>query len=227
MGWMLNPPNRGFQRRADCTLQEAGLQADGRARRQLRDDSTMSHEPPRREQAARLKGPPPMVVWLTGLSGAGKTTIATRLEALLADRGRHTFLLDGDQLRQGLCKDLGFTAADRVENIRRAGEVARLLTDAGLVVVAAFISPFAAEREMVRRLMRPGQFIEVFVDTPLDVAEARDPKGLYRRARAGELKDFTGIDSPYEAPTAPDLRIDTRTTSADDAAAAILARLGL
>jgi len=180
-----------------------------------------------RERRARLKNQRPMVVWLTGLSGAGKSTIATRLDALLAERGRHTFVLDGDHLRHGLSKDLGYTDADRVENIRRAGEVARLMTDAGLIVIAAFISPFAAERAMVRSLMRPGEYFEVFVDTPLAVAEARDPKGLYRKARAGQLKHFTGIDSPYEAPSAPDLRIDTRTTSADDAAASILARLGL
>jgi len=127
-------------------------------------------------------------------------------------------LLDGDQLRLGLNRDLGFTAADRIENVRRAGEVARLMTDAGLIVIAAFISPFAAERETVRRLMRPGEFVEVFVDTPLEVAEARDPKGLYRRARAGQLKNFTGIDSPYEAPEHPEIRVDTTTMTAEQAA---------
>ncbi len=149
------------------------------------------------------------MLWLTGLSGAGKSTIANLVEKKLARMNRHTFLLDGDNVRHGLNKDLGFTDADRVENIRRVGEVAKLMTDAGLIVITAFISPFRAERRMVRQMMRPGEFFEIFVDTPLAAAEARDVKGLYKKARAGQLKNFTGIDSPYEAPEAPELRIDT------------------
>ena len=175
-----------------------------------------------RETHARLKNQRPMVLWLTGLSGAGKSTIANLVEKKLLRMNRHTFLLDGDNVRHGLNKDLGFTDADRVENIRRVGEVARLMTDAGLIVITAFISPFRAERQLVRDMMLPGEFIEVHVDTPLAEAEARDVKGLYRKARAGELKNFTGIDSPYEAPEAPELRIDTTTTSADEAATAIV-----
>jgi bifunctional enzyme CysN/CysC len=157
-------------------------------------------------------------VWLTGLSGAGKSTIANLLEKKLHAAGRHSFLLDGDNVRHGLNRDLGFTDADRVENIRRVGEVAKLMADAGLIVITAFISPFRAEREMVRDMLPAGEFLEVFVDTPLDEAERRDPKGLYAKARAGELNNFTGIDSPYEPPLAPDLRIDTQALSAEQAA---------
>ncbi len=149
------------------------------------------------------------MLWFTGLSGAGKSTIANLVEKKLVRMNRHTFLLDGDNVRHGLNKDLGFTDADRVENIRRVGEVARLMTDAGLIVITAFISPFRAEREMVRQMLRPGEFIEVHVDTPLADAEERDVKGLYAKARAGQLKNFTGIDSPYEAPEQPEIRIDT------------------
>jgi bifunctional enzyme CysN/CysC len=178
-----------------------------------------------REYHAESKQQRPAVLWLTGLSGAGKSTIANLVEKKLASMSRHTFLLDGDNIRHGLNKDLGFTDADRVENIRRVGEVAKLMTDAGLIVVTAFISPFRAERKMVRQMMRPGEFFEVFVDTPLEQAEARDVKGLYRKARAGQLKNFTGIDSPYEPPEAPDLRIDTTRMSADQAADAIVAML--
>jgi len=164
------------------------------------------------------KGQKPCVLWYTGLSGAGKSSIANMVDKKLHTMHRHGYLLDGDNVRHGLNKDLGFTAADRVENIRRIAEVARLMVDAGLIVSTAFISPFRAEREMARSLLGTGEFIEVFVDTPLHVAEARDPKGLYKKARAGELKNFTGIDSPYEAPENPDLRIDTTTTSPEDAA---------
>ena len=167
------------------------------------------------------------VIWLTGLSGAGKSTIANLVEKKLAALGRHTFLLDGDNLRHGLNKDLGFTDADRVENIRRVGEVARLMTDAGLIVITAFISPFRAERDLVRRMMAPGEFVEVHVDTPLSLAEERDVKGLYAKARAGELANFTGIDSPYQAPVNPDLRIDTTRMTADEAADAIIDQIGL
>ena len=178
-----------------------------------------------REVHAAQKGQKAAVVWLTGLSGAGKSTIANLVEKKLLARGRHTFLLDGDNVRHGLNKDLGFTEADRIENIRRVGEVARLMSDAGLIVITAFISPFRAEREMVRGMMAEGEFLEVFVDVPLDVAESRDPKGLYAKARAGELANFTGIDSPYEPPEEPDLRIDTTAMSADEAAELIVAAL--
>jgi bifunctional enzyme CysN/CysC len=167
---------------------------------------------------ARLKGQKPAVLWFTGLSGAGKSTIANLVEKKLAAMGRHTFLLDGDNVRHGLNKDLGFTEADRIENIRRVGEVAKLMTDAGLIVLTAFISPFRAERDMVRHMMAEGEFIEIFVDTPLAEAEARDVKGLYAKARAGELPNFTGIDSPYEAPENPELWIDTTAMSAEEAA---------
>lgn len=178
-----------------------------------------------REHHAALKNQKPAVIWLTGLSGAGKSTIANLVEKRLARMNRHTFLLDGDNVRHGLNRDLGFTEADRIENIRRVGEVAKLMTDAGLIVITAFISPFRAEREMVRAMMEPGEFIEVFVDTPLAEAEARDVKGLYAKARAGTLKNFTGIDSPYEAPEAPEIRIDTTRLSAEEAAELIVERL--
>ena len=171
-----------------------------------------------REHHAKVKNQKPAVLWMTGLSGSGKSTIANAVEKKLASLGHHTFLLDGDNVRHGLNKDLGFTDADRIENIRRIGEVARLMTDAGLIVITAFISPFRAEREMVRQMMAEGEFIEVFVDTPLDVAEERDVKGLYAKARSGELKNFTGIDSPYEAPENPDIRIDTTSASVEEAA---------
>jgi bifunctional enzyme CysN/CysC len=171
-----------------------------------------------REMHATLKNQKPRVLWLTGLSGSGKSTIANEVEKILALMNRHTFLLDGDNVRHGLNRDLGFTEADRIENIRRVGEVAKLMTDAGLVVITAFISPFRAEREMVRAMMRDGEFIEIYVDTPLEVAEARDVKGLYRKARAGELKNFTGIDSPYEPPANPEIRVNTVEMSARDAA---------
>ena len=175
-----------------------------------------------RETHARLKGQKPAVLWFTGLSGAGKSTIANLVEKKLAAMGRHTFLLDGDNVRHGLNKDLGFTEADRIENIRRIGEVAKLMTDAGLIVLTAFISPFRAERDMVRQMMAEGEFIEIFIDTPLAEAEARDVKGLYAKARAGELPNFTGIDSPYEAPENPELWIDTTQLSAEDAAEKIV-----
>ncbi|SCW59654.1 bifunctional enzyme CysN/CysC [Sphingobium faniae] len=178
-----------------------------------------------REFHAGLKNQRPAVLWFTGLSGAGKSTIANIVEKKLARMNRHTFLLDGDNVRHGLNKDLGFTDADRVENIRRVGEVARLMTDAGLVVITAFISPFRAEREMVRQMMQPGEFIEVHIDTPLADAEARDVKGLYKKARSGELKNFTGIDSPYEPPEDPEIRIDTTTLTAEQAAEEIVRRL--
>ncbi len=178
-----------------------------------------------REKHAALKHQQPAVLWLTGLSGAGKSTIANLVEKKLVAMGRHSFLLDGDNVRHGLSRDLGFTDADRVENIRRVGEVARLMTDAGLIVIAAFISPFRAERAMVREMMAAGEFIEIFIDTPLAAAETRDAKGLYRKARAGLLRNFTGIDSPYEAPENPEIRIDTTRLSPEQAAELIVARL--
>tara|TARA_A100001015_G_scaffold77007_1_gene85516 strand:+ start:8246 stop:10147 length:1902 start_codon:yes stop_codon:yes gene_type:complete len=171
-----------------------------------------------RDHHARLKNQKPAVLWMTGLSGSGKSTIANAVERKLAHLDRHTFLLDGDNLRHGLNKDLGFTAADRVENIRRVGEVAKLMTDAGLIVITAFISPFKSEREMVRSMMPADEFFEVYIDTPLSIVEKRDVKGLYAKARAGQLKNFTGIDSPYEAPEDPEIHIDTTTMSIDEAA---------
>jgi bifunctional enzyme CysN/CysC len=176
-----------------------------------------------REAHARQKGQQPRVVWLTGLSGAGKSTIANLVEKKLHALGRHSFLLDGDNIRHGLNRDLGFTDADRVENIRRVGEVAKLMADAGLIVITAFISPFRAERDLVRHMLPEGEFMEVFIDAPLADAEKRDPKGLYAKARAGELKNFTGIDSPYEPPETPDLHIDTTRMTAEDAAERIVA----
>ena len=178
-----------------------------------------------REAHAALKNQKAAVLWFTGLSGAGKSTIANLVEMKLARMNRHTFLLDGDNVRHGLNRDLGFTDADRVENIRRVGEVAKLMTDAGLIVITAFISPFRAEREMVRQMMAPGEFVEVHIDTPLAEAERRDVKGLYAKARAGKLANFTGIDSPYEAPANPEIRIDTTGMTPDEAADAIVAML--
>jgi len=171
-----------------------------------------------REHHANLKNQKPRLLWFTGLSGAGKSTIANLVEKKLARANRHTFLLDGDNVRHGLNKDLGFTDVDRVENIRRVGEVAKLMTDAGLIVLTAFISPFRSERSMVRQMFPEGEFIEVHIDTPLADAEARDVKGLYKKARAGELKNFTGIDSPYEPPEIPDIHIDTTQHSPEAAA---------
>ncbi len=178
-----------------------------------------------RDAHANLKNQKPAVIWLTGLSGSGKSTIANLVEKKLHRMNRHTFLLDGDNVRHGLNKDLGFTEADRIENIRRVGEVARLMADAGLIVITAFISPFRAERETVRAMMASSEYIEVFIDTPIAEAERRDIKGLYKKARAGQLKNFTGIDSPYEAPTNPELRIDTAVLTAEQAADAIIERL--
>jgi bifunctional enzyme CysN/CysC len=174
---------------------------------------------------AALKGHRPCVVWFTGLSGAGKSTIANIVEKKLHAMGRHTYLLDGDNVRHGLNRDLGFTEPDRVENIRRVAEVARLMVDAGLIVLVSFIAPFRAERRMARGLVRPDEFCEVFVDTPLAVAEQRDRKGLYVKARRGELVNFTGIDSPYETPEHPELRLDTVSATAEQAAEAVLERL--
>ena len=178
-----------------------------------------------RTDHAALKNQKPRVLWFTGLSGSGKSTIANEVEKSLALMNRHTFLLDGDNVRHGLNKDLGFTEADRIENIRRVGEVAKLMADAGLIVLTAFISPFRAERDMVRGMLPEGEFIEIFVDTPLEVAEARDVKGLYKKARSGQLKNFTGIDSPYEAPDKPEITVNTVEMTAQEAAEFIVRQI--
>ncbi|WP_280545697.1 sulfate adenylyltransferase subunit CysN [Halomonas sp. 11-S5] len=185
----------------------------------------MQHVDIDKQARALSKAQQPAVVWFTGLSGAGKSTIANRVEKKLHAAGQHTYLLDGDNVRHGLNRDLGFTDADRVENIRRVGEMAKLMVDAGLIVLTAFISPFRSERDLARDLVADNEFIEIFVDTPLEVAEERDPKGLYRKARRGELKNFTGIDSAYEPPERPDLHIKTQAISTDEAADAIIALL--
>jgi adenylyl-sulfate kinase len=177
-----------------------------------------------REQAKRQKA---QVLWLTGLSGAGKSTVANAIDRHLSDLGYHCFLLDGDNVRQGLNSDLGFSAADRSENLRRVAEVAKLMAEAGLIVIVSFISPFRIDRDNARRLMNEGEFVEVFIDTSLAVCEQRDPKGLYRRARAGEIADFTGISSPYEAPVNPDIRLDTTENTPEELAREVVAHLGL
>ena len=165
------------------------------------------------------------VLWLTGLSGAGKSTTANAVDQRLRALGRHSYILDGDNLRHGLTKDLGFTPADRVENVRRVAEVAKLFVDAGLIVLVAVISPFRDQRRMARRIMEEGEFIEIFVDAPLEVCEQRDPKGLYRKARTGEIKNFTGLDSPYEPPENPDIVLKTAERSVDDLAEQVIAYL--
>lgn len=162
-----------------------------------------------KQERAERNGQRPFVVWLTGLSGSGKSTLAGALEERLFALGRHCYLLDGDNVRHGLNRDLGFGDADRVENIRRIGELSKILVDAGLIVIAAFISPFARDRALVRHLLEAGEFVEVYLSTPIGVCEQRDPKGLYRRARAGEIRHVTGIDSPYEPPAEPDVTVDT------------------
>ncbi|ERK12500.1 MAG: adenylyl-sulfate kinase [Pantoea sp.] len=173
------------------------------------DENVVWHDHPvTRAEREQQHGHQGVVLWFTGLSGSGKSTVAGALEQALHRLGVSTYLLDGDNVRHGLCRDLGFSDDDRKENIRRVGEVAKLMVDAGLVVLTAFISPHRAERQMVRDLLADGQFVEVFVDTPLSVCEARDPKGLYKKARAGELRNFTGIDSVYEAPEAPEIHLD-------------------
>jgi bifunctional enzyme CysN/CysC len=175
---------------------------------------------------AALDHQKPLVLWFTGLSGSGKSTIANLVEQALHAQGRHTYTLDGDNLRHGLNRDLGFTDQDRVENIRRVGEVAKLFVDAGLIVLCSFISPFRAERRMVRELMQPGEFIEVFVDTPIEECVRRDPKGLYAKAMAGAIKNFTGVSSPYEAPEAAELRLETAGRTPAEVAEVVLAHLG-
>ncbi len=179
------------------------------------------------DKAARSaqKGHKPALLWFTGLSGSGKSTLAGALEAELMQRGIHTYLLDGDNVRHGLCSDLGFATADRQENLRRVGEVAKLMVDAGLVVLAAFVSPYRAERAAIRTRLPEGEFIEVFVDTPLSECEQRDPKGLYKKARAGEIKHFTGIDDPYEAPEQADIHLLNHGQGIEQGVAILLAQL--
>jgi len=179
------------------------------------------------DKAARSaqKGHKPALLWFTGLSGSGKSTLAGALEAELMQRGIHTYLLDGDNVRHGLCSDLGFATADRQENLRRVGEVAKLMVDAGLVVLAAFVSPYRAERAAIRARLPEGEFIEVFVDTPLSECELRDPKGLYKKARAGEIKHFTGIDDPYEAPEQADIHLQNHSQGVEQGVAILLAQL--
>lgn len=178
-----------------------------------------------RADRATQKKQTPGVIWFTGLSGAGKSTLANALDEKLFALQGHTYLLDGDNVRHGLNKDLGFSDKDRVENIRRIGEVAKLFVDAGLIVCTAFISPFRADRKMVRSLFEPGEFIEVFVDAPLDVCETRDPKGLYKKARDGIIKDFTGIDSPYEKPLSPEITVNTAKATVDQCVEQVLAAM--
>lgn len=169
-----------------------------------------------REQRAQLLNQKPLLIWFTGLSGSGKSTLAVQLEAMLHAKGYKTYLLDGDNIRAGINKDLSFTDADRIENIRRIGEVANLMLDAGVIVLSAFISPFQADREQVKTIVGSGKYFEVFVDTPLEICEQRDVKGLYKKARAGEIKNFTGIDSAYEIPVSPDIIIQTHILSVND-----------
>jgi bifunctional enzyme CysN/CysC len=178
-----------------------------------------------KEARARQKLQKPVCLWFTGLSGSGKSTIANLLERRMFAAGKHTYVLDGDNIRQGLSKDLGFSEADRVENIRRVTEVSRLLVDAGLVVIVALISPYRAEREIARSRFETGEFLEIFVDTPLTECERRDPKGLYAKARRGELLNFTGIDSAYESPMSPEVRLDTIAHSAEECVDRILLAL--
>ena len=178
-----------------------------------------------REDREKLNGHKGATVWLTGLSGSGKSTIAVELEKRLAERGVRAYILDGDNVRHGLNKNLGFSPEDRTENIRRIGEVAKLFTDAGMVAITAFISPYRADRDQVRALMKPGDFIEIFVECPVEVCEQRDVKGLYKKARAGEIKEFTGISAPYEAPTSPELTIKSHEMTVDAAVAKVLGHL--
>ena len=175
------------------------------------------HAVDKQRRATKLKQTP-RVFWFTGLSGSGKSTIANLLEQKLAEQDKQTYLLDGDNIRHGLCGDLGFSAKDRVENIRRISEVCKLFIDSGTIVITAFISPFKADRDFCRNLVNPGEFVEIFVDTPIQICEQRDPKGLYRKARSGDIKDFTGIDSDYEAPADPEIHLTYRNESSEDTA---------
>lgn len=177
------------------------------------------------EQRAEQKQQKPVVLWFTGLSGSGKSTVANAVEAKLMALGKHSYLLDGDNVRHGLNKDLGFSDEDRIENIRRIGEVAKLFVDSGSIVLTAFISPFISDRQQVRDLLEEGQFLEVFIDTPLEVCESRDPKGLYKKARSGEIKNFTGISSDYEAPVNPEIHVKTAECSVEECAKQVVDKL--
>jgi len=191
----------------------------------LADDIVWHDHKVVRSQRAENKNQKPCLLWFTGLSGSGKSTVANALDVALHNRGYHTFLLDGDNVRHGLCKDLAFSDHDREENIRRVGEVCKLFADAGLIVLSAFISPFNSDRRLVRKLFPAGEFIEVFMDAPIETCESRDPKGLYQKARSGQIKDFTGIDSPYELPAHPELRLDTSRMSVGDCVEVLIAYL--
>ena len=191
----------------------------------VKDNIVWHEHPVDKSIRSFMKKQRPCLLWFTGLSGSGKSTIAGAVESKLAERLQHTYLMDGDNVRHGLCGDLAFSEEDRNENIRRVGEVANLMVDSGLIVLTAFISPFKVNREVVRGMLKEGEFIEVFIDTPISECEKRDPKGLYKKARAGEIKDFTGIDSPYEAPLEPELRIDTDRMDPEIAADRIIALL--
>jgi len=184
----------------------------------MKDNIVWHEHPVDKSIRSYMKKQRPCLLWFTGLSGSGKSTIAGAVESKLADRLQHTYLMDGDNVRHGLCGDLGFSEHDRNENIRRVGEVANLMVDAGLIVLTAFISPFRENRECVRSMLKEGEFIEVHIDTPIEECEKRDPKGLYKKARAGEIKDFTGIDSPYEAPEDAEITIKNVNISVHDAA---------
>ncbi len=224
------PDPAGSDRATDFSLNNrasGGVVGVGRLQFALRRSDNVRRQAMAVDKAARaaLLEQRPAVVWLTGLPGAGKSTIANLVASELHRRGRHAYVLDGDNVRHGLNSDLGFTPADRVENIRRIGEVAALMVDAGLIVLVSFISPYRAERSMARSLVADDEFIEVHVDVPLEVAEQRDPKGLYRKARAGQLVNLTGIDSPYEPPEAPDVQLRTNRITPEDAAARVIAAL--
>lgn len=186
------------------------------------DDIVWHNSTVSRQERASLKQQKPVVLWFTGLSGSGKSTVANAVEKKLLTLGKHSYLLDGDNVRHGLNKDLGFSDKDRVENIRRIGEVAKLFVDSGAIVLTAFISPFSSDRTQVRELLDGGQFLEVFIDTPLEICEQRDPKGLYKKARSGEIKHFTGIDSEYEAPTSAEIHVRTAEATIEECAQQII-----
>lgn len=175
-----------------------------------------------KSQRSAMKSQCPCILWFTGLSGSGKSSVAKAVEKILTDKGKHTYLLDGDNVRHGLCRDLSFKNEDRNENIRRVAEVSNLMLDAGLIVLSAFISPFKSNRDTVRNMVAKGEFVEIFLDTPLPVCESRDSKGLYKKARAGEIKDFTGIDSPYEVPVSPEISIRNYEITIEEAANVVI-----
>jgi bifunctional enzyme CysN/CysC len=220
----VNPDTGAFVLLDRITLDPVGAGVIHRALRESQDVCWQAVDVDKAARAA-MKHQRPCIVWLTGLPSAGKSTIANLVERRLHRAGYHTYLLDGDNIRHGLNKDLGFSDADRAENIRRIGEVAKLMVDAGLIVICSFISPFARDRRAVRGLVRPGEFIEVYVDTPVEVSEQRDPKGLYQRARRGELTGFTGVDAPYEPPEHPEVHLNAGVLAPEESAARVLAAL--